>query len=762
MPSNNITQRISLEGGQEVKAQLQDIGKSGEQAFNNIRTAGEKLNLQSSIGAVEQSAKRAGVSFSEMAGRVSAASTNIGTATAAAGAGAGHFAADISNVGRAAAATGAAADAGGAGVKSFGLQLKALGRATGESELAGLGKTFALLSRNLSLLVPAVVVAGFGKLAESASTSAVAVLDQAHALGISAESFQNLQGAATAAGVGAESFGKAMGNLQNIIKDTASADKQLQSTLSGLRDQLAATRERSLELGSTFLRLGEEGRKNAEKIADSNTRFARSTTSLAAQQRLLELDRQELAGKTFSSAAEAERAQISFAERERTLGEASIDLAKERQRAVLDQQEAERNLEEARRKAFDEAVKIDEEERKTKKAMADATEEARKNGTALQQLGISAIGANGKLKLADATFSEFADKFRQFEEGPKKNAIALAVFGDSARLMTAVLNGGSESVKKFAEAGEKIAKPFTAAQEAIGDRLSIALSQTEAALVNIKNVVGIQFAPGFTGFLENVTALLVELRPGFEQFGIAVASLAEGSLVGLAAMLRDIGGNLSLVGSGFSFAADMINKFNGSTDITGTQLFALTLRSIVDTILLLPRAVDLAARAVGFLIDKFKELVGIKSQANAGGGPGDGGLMSAFAGGGPVRGAGTGTSDSIPAWLSNGEFVMRAAAVRHFGSGFMDMINNLKIPSPAAVFNLGGLAESFMPQRTHFAEGGLATAGHGGGRPTVINIGGASFEAQMQEDQIKRLQHFAVRSRTSSAGRKPTYYGGGT
>ena len=39
------------------------------------------------------------------------------------------------------------------------------------------------------------------------------------------------------------------------------------------------------------------------------------------------------------------------------------------------------------------------------------------------------------------------------------------------------------------------------------------------------------------------------------------------------------------------------------------------------------------------------------------------------AGGGEVIGPGTGTSDSIPARLSNGEFVMTAEAVRNAGNG---------------------------------------------------------------------------------------------
>ena len=51
-----------------------------------------------------------------------------------------------------------------------------------------------------------------------------------------------------------------------------------------------------------------------------------------------------------------------------------------------------------------------------------------------------------------------------------------------------------------------------------------------------------------------------------------------------------------------------------------------------------------------------------------------------FATGGAVRGAGTGTSDDIPAMLSNGEFVMKASAVQKFGPGFMRAINEGKVP----------------------------------------------------------------------------------
>jgi len=49
--------------------------------------------------------------------------------------------------------------------------------------------------------------------------------------------------------------------------------------------------------------------------------------------------------------------------------------------------------------------------------------------------------------------------------------------------------------------------------------------------------------------------------------------------------------------------------------------------------------------------------------------------------GGIVRGAGTGTSDSIAARLSNGEFVVKASAVQHFGVPFMNALNQSKLPA---------------------------------------------------------------------------------
>lgn len=48
-----------------------------------------------------------------------------------------------------------------------------------------------------------------------------------------------------------------------------------------------------------------------------------------------------------------------------------------------------------------------------------------------------------------------------------------------------------------------------------------------------------------------------------------------------------------------------------------------------------------------------------------------------FAGGGAVSGAGTGTSDSIPARLSNGEYVIKASSAKALGTNFLDRLNSV-------------------------------------------------------------------------------------
>lgn len=73
-----------------------------------------------------------------------------------------------------------------------------------------------------------------------------------------------------------------------------------------------------------------------------------------------------------------------------------------------------------------------------------------------------------------------------------------------------------------------------------------------------------------------------------------------------------------------------------------------------------------------------------------------------FATGGYISGPGTSTSDSIPALLSNGEYVIRAAAVRKFGLQNLDWINKgLPIPRFADGGLVGAVSNMAVPRAEH-------------------------------------------------------------
>lgn len=65
-------------------------------------------------------------------------------------------------------------------------------------------------------------------------------------------------------------------------------------------------------------------------------------------------------------------------------------------------------------------------------------------------------------------------------------------------------------------------------------------------------------------------------------------------------------------------------------------------------------------------------------------------VTMSFATGGHVQEPGTGTSDSIPAWLSNNEFVMTSRTVDHYGVGFMNALNQRRLPKFANGGRVGG------------------------------------------------------------------------
>ena len=141
---------------------------------------------------------------------------------------------------------------------------------------------------------------------------------------------------------------------------------------------------------------------------------------------------------------------------------------------------------------------------------------------------------------------------------------------------------------------------------------------------------------------------------------------------------------------------------------------------------------DFRSLAVSILQDLSKMLIkmalfnAMKAAMSAWGGGGfkDGGMVQQFSNGGAVWGAGTATSDSIPAMLSNGEFVINAASTRRHRA-LLEAINKNRYASGGVV----GVA----PQ--------VAALGGGTGGMTVnitINRDGSSDSSAESDAEMGR------------------------
>lgn len=139
-----------------------------------------------------------------------------------------------------------------------------------------------------------------------------------------------------------------------------------------------------------------------------------------------------------------------------------------------------------------------------------------------------------------------------------------------------------------------------------------------------------------------------------------------------------------------------------------------------------------------------------------------------FAGGGGVFGPGSSKSDSILARLSNGEFVLRAEAVRKFGLPFLNAMNALKFPGFADGGFLGGvlpnIASAFsIPSYLRSFPSALSSATLSpalSGRPINLNLpGGQSFQMIAENDVAERLASYLRGRSFASLGASPSWQG---
>jgi hypothetical protein len=197
-----------------------------------------------------------------------------------------------------------------------------------------------------------------------------------------------------------------------------------------------------------------------------------------------------------------------------------------------------------------------------------------------------------------------------------------------------------------------------------------------------------------------------------------------------------------------NFVAAWKSLFDQVTALGRT--FASQLASAIGSV------IDTISAKISALISRIRAALAAATSNSEGAGVPDPG--PGFASGGYISGPGTSRSDSIPARLSNGEFVLTARAVRKWGLSALYAMNNLRLPSMIRhSFADGGfVGPSFTPS---FATKSFSESG-GALHRVEFNMGGETIGGfRAQASALQQLGKVAQRTRLASTGRVPHWKG---
>lgn len=251
----------------------------------------------------------------------------------------------------------------------------------------------------------------------------------------------------------------------------------------------------------------------------------------------------------------------------------------------------------------------------------------------------------------------------------------------------------TEATKAYADAIKGFASPILDAREA-NRQWAESVASAEAALKSN----GRTLADGTEKGRENARALDAMTRAAIDNVGAMQANGA--SQADLSKTVETSAAEIEKMAVKFGMSKEEAHKYadqllNIPTQVM-TKIAADTTLAYRDIVALAQKLDSLHDRTI--YIRTVTTAVNMDSSATG----------YNRASGGPIFGPGTATSDSIPAWLSNGEYVIRAAAVDKYGLGLMHQINAMRFADGGFVSRA---AASQTPQPTPQSLAGIAVTG---------------------------------------------------
>jgi hypothetical protein len=417
-------------------------------------------------------------------------------------------------------------------------------------------------------------------------------------------------------------------------------------------------------------------------------------------------------------------------------------------------------------------------------------------------VALAAAGGGSGIPKTEEVFKEMSKLFSQMGDDSdsmaKKLEIVQHMMGAgfrsgqaSAVQMVAILDKGPEALAKFQAEAEKFRKSGLGFKQEDVDTLkdySSAAASLGAILDQVKGHFAAIFASGLTKGLDSMRESIESDTGALHKLGEASSAIWT-AVFRLGSALGDLFGGLGSVKTAIAetFHIDPLTMFlipmkviTAAINVLSTLIEALgglfekltqttafkTLKAGFEEVKAAAQSlVDYVAGTwlgkliggVSSAIDKVKELA--KANKEAGGGQTDkwaalprGGdnptPTPGFAAGGEVHGPGGPTADRAGLFaLSDGEYVVKAAAVSHYGTDLFHALNSLTLGGFASGGQVG-VAPPRAPASTNAPQASILN----------LTIDGEHFNGLTAPEHVaSKLKTYAVGRQTSAAGRRPSW-----
>ena len=131
---------------------------------------------------------------------------------------------------------------------------------------------------------------------------------------------------------------------------------------------------------------------------------------------------------------------------------------------------------------------------------------------AFKELGLSAVGTNGKLKSTDEMFPQIIAKLADMKDITERDTISMAIFGKSAMDMGPMLNGGSKGIKDLTDEAHKMGLVMSDETVLAGAKFDDTLTAIKSSLGALVNKIGAEVLPIAQVMLQWVTDHMPQIQ----------------------------------------------------------------------------------------------------------------------------------------------------------------------------------------------------------------------------------------------------------